>query len=512
MRVRTMWPVVAVSMLLGAGAGATVARADQASDLVAKGKYLVDAGDCIACHQAPGGKPFAGGLRMSTPFGTLVTPNITPSKAGGIGSWTDDQFYRTLHEGIAPGEKYLYPVFPFPWYTHVTHDDVLAIRAYLATVAPVDVEQNTNQLSFPFNIRASLIGWRQLFFKAETFQPDPNKSEKLNRGAYLVTGLGHCAECHTAHDPLGASEQSRAFAGGKVDDWYAPNISSDMTQGIGAWSEDALVQYFKTGVAPDKSIAAGPMMQTIHDSLSKLTDDDLHAISAYLKQIPAKASYTPAIVQASASGQAPVGVETYQTFCASCHRQNGKGVDGAIPALDGNGVVLAQGPEDVIKTILGGMIAHGTYAAMPGIGANMSDQQVADVTNYIRTAWSNHAPPTAGAGLAGKLRGTTVTMMNGGPCGEVDPALTKSGMDFTQLLSGMNEANMPERVTAVVPKVKSVAPHADRADVVNWLIAAYCPVLKADQSVSAGLKVQQLGSFAGLVYSQLAEPGGLAQK
>jgi mono/diheme cytochrome c family protein len=501
--------VLSAVIILSLGmAGA--ASADPQSDLVARGKYLTDAGDCIACHQAPGGKPFAGGLRMSTPFGTLQTPNITPDKDTGIGKWTDAQFYQALHEGIAPRGKYLYPVFPFPWFTRVTHDDVMAIRAYLATVPAVHEYQNVNQLSFPFNIRASLIGWRQLFFTAKTFQPDPNKSAKLNRGAYLVEGLGHCAECHTPHDPLGAIDQAKAFEGAKIDDWYAPNISSDMSQGIGSWSEDALVEYFKTGVAPDKSIAAGPMAETIHDSLSKLTDADLHAIAAYLKQLPAKPTYTPAVLQASAPNAEPIGRGAYLNYCSSCHREDGKGVEGAIPPLDGNGVVVAGGPQDIIKTVLGGMIAHGAYALMPAVGAALSDQQIADVTNYIRGAWSNHAPANAGPGMVGTLRPDTVTMLNGGPCGDLRPELADAGL--TKMLSGLNEANMPERMPEIVTAARHAVPNDTRADLVNQLTAAYCPLLKADATVPAALKPQHLGSFAGLVYSQLAEPGGLAEK
>jgi mono/diheme cytochrome c family protein len=422
---------------------------------------------------------------------------------------TDDQFYRVMHEGIGMHGEYLYPVFPFPWFTHVTKDDDLAIKAYLFSLKPVHAPQVVNHLAFPFNVRESLLGWRQVFFKPQTFEPDPAKSAKINRGAYLVTGLGHCAECHTPHDPLGASEQSKSFAGAKIDEWYAPNISSDMSDGIGSWSEDQLVEYLKTGVTPAKGIVAGPMAQVVHESLSKLTDDDVHAIAAYLKQTPPKQSYPQVTPVSATQGNPPVGAGTYLSFCASCHQQTGKGVPGAIASLDGNGSVQAGGPEDVIAVVLGGLPASGSYAAMPGVGAQMSDQQVADVVNYVRTAWSNHAPPNAAPGLVGSIRAKTATEMSGGPCAPYPAAFADQKTGLPELFAGLNEGNMFERIDSIVTKAKAAEPQAPQAKLVNDTIAAYCPVLKADNSVPANLKEQQLGSFAGLLYGRInPAPGG----
>ena len=208
----------------------------QAADdaLIKKGEYLMRAGDCIACHTAPGGTPFAGGLYMPTPFGSISTPNITPDKDTGIGTWSDDQFYHAVHDGIGHKGEYLYPVFPFPWYTKVTRDDVMAIKAYLFSLKPEHAPRKPLQLAFPFSIRTALLTWRTAFFKAETFKPDPSASAQVNRGAYLVEGLGHCGECHNHNNVLGASDWSGKLEGGEIDGWYAPNITSNGKEGVGA--------------------------------------------------------------------------------------------------------------------------------------------------------------------------------------------------------------------------------------------------------------------------------------
>ncbi len=266
-----------------------VARADDG--LIQRGEYLARAGDCVACHTAAGGKPFAGGSEMPTPFGAISVPNITPDRATGIGDWTDDEFYRAMHEGIGKDGEYLYPVFPFPWYTKVTREDALAIKAYLFSLPPEHAPRAPIKLSFPFNIRETLVTWRTLFFKPGELQPDPSRSPEVARGAYLVEGLGHCGECHNQHNVLGASSWSGRLEGGAIEGWYAPNITSDGQQGIGSWSEDQIATFLKTGTAPGKGVVLGPMQETIEHSLSYLTDEDLHAIAAYLKSVPGEQTH-----------------------------------------------------------------------------------------------------------------------------------------------------------------------------------------------------------------------------
>ncbi len=376
------------------------------SALIDRGAYLAKAGDCVGCHTAPGGKPFSGGLYMPTPVGKISTPNITPDRETGIGDWSDDQFYRAMHEGIGHNGEFLYPVFPFPWYTKVTRDDVLAIKAYLFSLAPVRAPRRPIEIAFPFNVRSALEAWRLSFFTAATFVAKPDDSAKIQRGAYLVEGLGHCGECHNQNNLFGASDWSGRLKGGQIEGWYAPNLTSDGTEGVGHWTEDQIASFLKTGTAPHSGIALGPMRETINDSLKYLTDADRHAIAAYLKSVSAQQSYKP-VVNADAQAPGSTGANAYLSHCAFCHGIGGQGIAGEIPALAGNGAVMAAGPQNVIRVVLGGLPAKNGLHPMPAVGADLSDQDVADIVNYVRTGWGNTAPGNAQAGDVGALRSTT---------------------------------------------------------------------------------------------------------
>ena len=481
--------------------------ADPDPDLIAKGKYLATAGDCIACHTAPGGKPFAGGLGMQTPFGTIYTPNLTPDKATGIGAWSDDDFYKAVHEGIGHRGEYLYPVFPFPWYTKVKKEDVLAIKAYLFSIPPETAPQKPLGFMFPFNIREALLTWRTAFFKPSTFVPDPAKSEEINRGAYLVEGLGHCGECHNHNNLLGASDWSGKLKGGEISGWYAPNITSDGKEGVGSWNTDEIVQYLHEGSAPGRGIAVGPMMETIHDSLQYLNDADLHAMAAYLKSFSKAETYKPLDVQQVDAASA--GANAYLSNCASCHGVDGKGIKGVIPALAGNGLVAAGGPQNVIRVVVGGLPAADGYAPMPAAGADLSDQAVADIVNYVRTAWGNAAAADAEPGAVGKLRTDTATLMlplrKSCSPPQATTALAK-GIDEAGVqtaLTGVKMTDMLQRIDALLPKIKQSVPAAKDDEIVNAMIEAYCPIALADNSVPAAEKPALIGSFGGLVYGQV---------
>ena len=514
------WPLriagVLLSLLPFARAVPVQAAPDQTNaDVVARGKYLSDAGDCMACHTAKGGgEPFAGGLHMQTPFGYIVTPNITPDKETGIGDWTDDQFYRVFHVGVGKNGEYLYPAMPYPWYTKVTREDVLAIKAYLMTVKPVHAPREANKMTFPFNIRTGLAAWNEAFFHEGTFQPDPSKSADINRGAYLVEGLGHCGECHNGNGLLGNGSAAKPLQGGPIQGWYAPNLSSDVQEGVGKYSEEQLATYLKTGQAKGMGYAGGPMAETIHDSLSKLTDADLHAIAAYLKSTPATASYA-ATQRADYTGQQPAGREVYLSYCSSCHQPNGQGIEGAVASLVGNGAVLAGGSQDVIRTILGGVEAKGPDSPMPSVGVGMTDQQVADVTNYVRQAWGNKAPPNAGGEEVGTLRTSTVRALYGevsGSCPtiaqpDIAAAVTDPKTGIPDKLHGLTLGNVLQTAGDVVPKLKSVVPHAQQADIVNGLALAYCPIVRQDTSLSDEQKVNLLDQFSERVYSELKSNG-----
>ena len=285
MSVFPRFPLIAL-VLVGLLALPLKPRAQLTGDDVKKGEYLAHAGDCVACHTIPGGKLFAGGRPMPTPFGTLYSPNVTPDPDTGIGRWSADQFYTMMHTGRYPDGGLLYPAMPFGAYTKVTRADSDAIFAYLRSVVPVHAANKAHDLRFPYDNRSLIFGWRTLYFTEGTYQPDQTKSDEWNRGAYLVQGLGHCAMCHTAINALGGSSESKAFQGGLIpmQNWYAPSLTSDKEAGLGDWSIADISDYLKNGVS-HRGAVYGPMAEVVYNSLQYLTDDDTRAMSVYLKSL-----------------------------------------------------------------------------------------------------------------------------------------------------------------------------------------------------------------------------------
>jgi mono/diheme cytochrome c family protein len=482
------------------------------SGLVTRGEYLARAGDCMSCHTNPGGAPFAGGRQVETPFGSISSPNITPDRDTGIGNWSDDDFYRLMHDGIDREGHYVYPVMPFDYYTKVTRDDVLAIKAFLFSQPPVHAPRPPGHLEFPFNIRTSLAGWRALFFKPGEFVADTSQPEPVQRGAYLVEGLGHCGACHTPRNGLGGGKPAEALGGGEItgQGWFAPNITSDVTEGIGGWSDAQLLDYLKTGTARGRSIAAGPMDEVVHTSLRYLTDQDLSAMVAYLKAIPAKELYrpTPSVEAATERPAETPGAAAYLDHCAFCHQPDGRGIEGAVPPLAGNGIVRAGGPEGVIRTILGGMPARDTYAAMPGLAKMIPSREIADIANYVRTSWGNAAPATATTRMVDRLARKTATMLAGtARCTPVAPArvaraIARPGIE--PMLRQVTQVNMLEQIDAVLPRMQSAGEDLPRAEVVNGLTAAYCPIVMTDGTLRPLERLESLQRFDMLVYSRLS--------
>ena len=501
--------ILRAALFLGIASGVPLAGAASAQDaeLIKRGEYLATAGDCVACHTAPGGKPFAGNYVLNTPIGKITTPNLTPDKETGLGNWSADDFYRAFHEGIGKDGGYLYPAFPFAWYTKVTRADADAIYAYLMSLPAVRSPRQTSEIPFPFNIRTALVTWRTAFFSAGEFKPDPQASAEVNRGGYLVEGLGHCGMCHNANKIVGNSGLAGKLGGGVIDGWYAPNITPDDHTGIGAWSDDQVVTYLKTGAAPGNQpgVAAGPMRQTIQESLSKLTDADLKAMVAYLRTQKAKESYKVKDLQAFATPGAP-GAATYLSYCSSCHKPDGRGVEGAIPALAGNSSVQAKGPETVIRVILGGLSAQNGYAPIAG----MTDQEVADVTDYIRNAWGNAAPVIGERGVVAEARKATQTMLAGtAPCAEIaQPELAKAVADLgvVQRLKGLAQENFIPTVNALLPPLRAAVPGANGDDLVNGLTTAFCQAGRDDPGYAKAGWHATIGSFASIAYSQLRNP------
>jgi mono/diheme cytochrome c family protein len=377
------------------------------SDLVKRGAYLARAGDCVACHTADKSRPFAGGVPIGTPFGTLYTPNITPDPDTGIGRWTDEDFMRAMHEGIGKKRERLYPAFPYTEYTRVAERDVLAIRAYLNTLVPIHYAPPRNDLSFPFNQRWLMFFWNLFNFREGRFVPDPRQSPQWNRGAYLVEGLAHCEECHTPRNFMQGLMTRDRFSGEVQAGWHAYNITPDKIGGIGNWSEDDLVRYLATGVAPNRANAAGPMADVVANSTQFLSSADLRAIGLYLRSVPPVSGGAarardqwgkPADDVIRLRGAAAAGVDGAQLFvanCASCHDWTGQGVGGkaplAYPSLIHNSVVGAGDAGNLTMVILHGVERQTKDAdvMMPGFGNQLNDEQIAAIANYVTQHFGN---------------------------------------------------------------------------------------------------------------------------
>ncbi|THC40763.1 cytochrome c [Massilia sp. Mn16-1_5] len=367
---------------------------------IARGAYLARAGDCMACHTARGGVPYAGGRALDTPFGRLVAPNITPEPTTGIGNWTPDDFWRALHNGKSKDGRLLYPAFPYVNYTRVTRRDADALFAYLRTLPPVRQPNLPHELRFPYNQQLTLAGWRLLYFRPGVQQPDASRDARWNRGAYLVEGLGHCAACHSTRNSLGATEGT--LGGGLIPTlgWYAPSLTSDAEAGLGNWSEAHIVQLLGTGVAPGASVT-GPMAEVVVQSLQHMTKDDLGAMAAYLKSLPAASNGERPAAPRPSEQTMRAGERLYGQHCATCHGERGEG-KGPYPTLARNRALALSEPVNAIRVVLNGGFAPGTQGnprpyGMPPFGHVLGDTEVAALVSFLRASWGNAAAPVSSA-------------------------------------------------------------------------------------------------------------------
>jgi mono/diheme cytochrome c family protein len=408
---RTSWLFLVGLVFAGFGfpSGATAAD-DQ--PLVVKGEYLAHAGDCIACHTNPGGELFAGGRALPTPFGTIYSSNITPDPATGIGKWSADNFYKTMHEGRFPDGGLLYPVMPYASYTKVTRADSDAIFAYLHSIPPAGHPNRPHDLQFPYDNRQLILGWRTLYFGEGEYQPDSTKSAEWNRGAYLVEGLGHCAMCHSPINALGGTPESKAFQGGLIpmQNWYAPSLTSNKEAGLGEWSIDEIVGLLRTGVS-HRGAVYGPMAEVTFNSLQYLSDADVRAMAVYLKSLAEgspPAADTSSIPASESSLLMSLGQTVYQAHCASCHGSDGRGMPLDYPPLAANPSIQMESAVNPIRMVLNGGFPPGTAGnpepyGMPPFAQTLSDDEVAAVVTYIRAAWGNRGSAIS-ASQANELR------------------------------------------------------------------------------------------------------------
>lgn len=377
--------------------------------LIRQGQYIATLGDCAACHTAPGGQAFAGGLPIATPMGKVFTTNITPDKATGIGSFSYGDFERAVRRGVMPDGSTLYPAMPYPSYARLTDADTQALYAYFTnSVQPVNEPDKSPAIPWPLSMRWPLTYWRWLFAPGVEPATDTASSDaELARGAYLVEGPGHCGSCHTPRG-LGLQEEaltdrdgSQYLAGGVIDNFVAADLRGDLDTGLGTWSEGDIVQFLKTGHNTHYA-AFGGMSDVVLHSTQYMTDADLQAIAHYLKSLPGGETgasftydHTEAKKLAALDVSAP-GALDYMNNCSACHLSSGKGYDNTFPALAGNPVVLSDNPVSLVNIILNGSVRPATASAltdfaMPPFASRLTDREVADIVSFVRASWGNHA-------------------------------------------------------------------------------------------------------------------------
>jgi mono/diheme cytochrome c family protein len=409
----------ATFVLTAASAASTidpVAPASRASfdpAAIRRGAELAAIGNCTGCHTARDGKPYAGGVALATPFGTIYSTNVTPDLQTGIGAWSPAAFVRAMREGVARDGRRLYPAFPYDHFTKVTEPDLEALYAYLMTRDPVLGENRHNALRFPFNFRPLLAIWNALYLDTTPWRPDPAQSAQWNRGAYLVQSLGHCSSCHTPRNALGAEDRHDRLGGGDAEGWYSPALSDKSPSPL-PWSVEQLTTYLRNGVAADHAVAGGPMQGVVHE-LSRVNEEDVQAMAVYLlstlgpstierdaraQESQRRARQGPLAAQPLAPSATPddaaqmaLGASVYQGACASCHDMGRKTSSSGALQLPLAVAVHDPDPRSLIRIIRDGIQpADGEPGRwMPGYGDALTDEQIAALVAYLRRA-ATHEP------------------------------------------------------------------------------------------------------------------------
>jgi mono/diheme cytochrome c family protein len=395
------------------------------ASLIQRGEYLARAADCQGCHTAPSGLPYAGGLAISTPFGTLYSTNITPDKATGIGDYSDAEFLGAVHEGIRRDGVRLYPAMPYPSYTYMTDADAIAIKAFLLSLQPVHAPAREDRLSFPFNQRYLMRVWSLLFNANKRYEPNVDRSPLWNRGAYLAEAMAHCGDCHTPRGIFEALNNRQKFAGAVVDNWRAYNITPQHGSGLGDWSDADLARYLSTGHADGHGTATGPMGEAVALSMSYLTAGDIAAIIEYLRTIPPIVSTDlpppRSVVSTSVTSDSTAaifrGETVFSRACAACHGSNGVSPLTPLATLTGSRAVNDPTGDNIVQVVLFG--ARDFTTMMPAFEHVLSDDDVADVVNYV-TSRFGAAPSAVTAARVTAIRNHAI-----GPEGPVDQAAAR---------------------------------------------------------------------------------------
>lgn len=383
----------------------------KSASLIERGKYLTQAADCMVCHTAKDGVPFAGGRAFVLPFGTLYSTNITPDVGTGIGSYSDVNFLAAVHKGIGRDNVNLYPAMPYASYTYMSDADALAIKAYLFTLKPLHAPAPKNTLIFPFNQRGLMRIWSALFNPDKRFEPNTDRTPEWNRGAYLTEAMGHCGECHTPRNLAFALDNRHKFAGAVQAGWRAYNITPDRDSGVGAWSDTDLAHYLSAGHAAGRGTASGPMGEAVDASLSHLTAGDITAMVAYLRTVPGVTTAdlpipradpaSPFYAQSAAAIAEPRGQAVYEGACVGCHGWSGISPVLPLASLTGTRAVNDVTAINVAQVIIGGGQRHRADAiSMPAFGDAYSDVEIASVANYVTARFGTQGSDLSAAKVA----------------------------------------------------------------------------------------------------------------
>lgn len=410
---------MAMAAAVAAAAPASANEAEAA--LIARGQALARAGDCMACHSAPGKPAYSGGLPINSGHGIIYSTNITPDKRHGIGNYSESQFAAAMRHGKRADGANLYPAMPYPSYAKVTDEDLHALYVFfMRGVSPVAAASPKTAMSFPFNQRWGMGLWNFFFASTDPFQPQSGWNAQVTRGAYLVEGLGHCGSCHTPrgfamNEKADRSDQAAFLSGGDLNGWAVPPLRA-----LPRWTEQDVVDYLQTGRNRVASVA-GEMTEVVTHSTSHLADADLKAIAAYLKTlspVPDRAAdvksqgASETIRQLTAARGLTLGERLYLDNCSACHFVNGKGAPRVFPQIDGASIVNADNPQALIHVILKGARTPSTDRApsilvMPGFDHRLSDAEVATLATFLRHGWDNRAAPVTEREVA-KVRAKTL--------------------------------------------------------------------------------------------------------
>jgi mono/diheme cytochrome c family protein len=364
--------------------------------IVARGEKLAHLGNCAGCHTAQGGRPFAGGRPLETPFGTVFTTNITPDPETGIGRWSRKAFVRALREGVARNGDLLYPAFPYDHFTHASDSDIDALYAFLMTRPAVQARAPVNRLKEPFGFRPLLAGWNLLFLHKGPLVDDPGQSAEWNRGRALAEGLAHCGGCHTPRNELGAERSDHAYDGAWTEGWYAPPLNTS-SPAVRPWTADALFAYLRTGLSATHAAAAGPM-GSVTRGLAQASEDDVRAIAVYFASLmahaPAAQGSPPADKGNVTDAAHPEAAALFAGACATCHAAGAPMMQEGRPSLAWGTPLHEDTPNDTIQIIVHGLAppAGRSGPTMPAYGDSFSDRQLADITAYLRARYTDKPP------------------------------------------------------------------------------------------------------------------------